>query len=186
VRPAAASRFTLRVVRAVATDEYDSFVAFVVARHRALVRSATLVSGDPDLAQDLVQDALVKLAARWDRLGAGRPEAYALRILYRDLVSWRRRFRRERLGVAGDRSVADQAGSVDDRLVLASALARLTVKQRAVLVLRFYEDLSEYQAAELLGVSVGTVKSQTHAALARLRVLAPELETLVWKESGRD
>jgi RNA polymerase sigma-70 factor (sigma-E family) len=163
---------------------YDSFVAFVTARQRALLRAATLVSGDPHLAEDLVQEALVKLAVRWERVGPGEPEAYVRRVLYRDLVSWRRRFRRERLG-----EVPDVAASVprgDDRLVLQAALARLTPKQRAVLVLRFYEDLSVHQTADLLGVSPGTVKSQTSAALARLRALAPQFDSSSAEEAARD
>ena len=121
------------------------------------MRAATLISGDPHLAQDLLQDALVKLARVWRRVGTEHPEAYVRQVLYRDLISWRRRHRREHLR-------------------LRHALARLTVKQRAVLVLRFYEDLPEREVAETLGVGVGTVKSQTHAALTRLRAQLPELE----------
>jgi RNA polymerase sigma-70 factor (sigma-E family) len=163
---------------------YDSFVAFVTARQRALLRAATLVSGDAHLAEDLVQEALVKLAVRWDRVGPGEPEAYVRRVLYRDLVSWRRRFRRERLGEVPDVAASSPGG--DDRVVLQAALARLTPKQRAVLVLRFYEDLSVHQTADLLGVSPGTVKSQTSAALARLRALAPQLDRSSPEEARRD
>ena len=154
----------------------ESFAAFVAARQRSLLRAATLVSGDHHLAQDLVQDALVKLARVWRRVGSEYPEAYVRRVLYRDLISWRRRHRRERLGLFVDVPAADPSAAVDERMALRAALARLTVKQRAVLVLRYYEDLPEQQVAELLGVTVGTVKSQTHAALARLRAQSPELQ----------
>jgi RNA polymerase sigma-70 factor (sigma-E family) len=173
-----------------AAGGYDSFAAFVAARQRALLRAATLVSGDPHLAQDLVQDALLKLALRWDRLHAGDPEAYVRRILYRDLVSWRRRWRRERLGEppegAAHDAAADPAAGTGDRLALQAALAHLTPKQRAVLVLRFYEDLSVHRTAELLGVTPGTVKSQTNAALSRLRALAPQLDGPITEEVTRD
>jgi RNA polymerase sigma-70 factor (sigma-E family) len=165
---------------------YESFAAFVAARQRALLRVATLVSGDPHLAEDLVQDALVKLALRWDRVGPGEPEAYVRRVLYRDLISWRRRLTRERLGVAADAPTADPSAGTDDRLVLRAALARLTPKQRAVLVLRFYEDLSVHQTADLLGVSAGTVKSQCNAALGRLRAVASQLDGPLNEEATRD
>ena len=164
----------------------DAFAAFVAARQRALVRAATLVSGDPHLAQDLVQEALIKLALRWDRVGAGDPEAYVRRILYRDLVSWRRRWRRERLGDAAEEPATDPAAGTDERIALRAALARLTAKQRAVLVLRFYEDLSVHRTAELLGVTAGTVKSQTSAALDRIRAIAPQLDGPIAEEVTRD
>jgi RNA polymerase sigma-70 factor (sigma-E family) len=155
---------------------YESFAAFVAARQGALLRAATLVSGDHHLAEDLVQDALAKLARVWHRVGSEYPEAYVRRVLYRDLISWRRRHRRERLGVVVDVPSADSSEAVDERVALWEALTQLTVKQRAMLVLRFYEDLPERQVAELLGVTVGTVKRQVHAALTRLRALVPELE----------
>jgi RNA polymerase sigma-70 factor (sigma-E family) len=167
-------------------DTYQSFAAFVAARQRALLRSATLVSGDAHLAQDLVQDALIKLALVWERVGSQYPEAYVRRVLYRDLVSWRRRHRRERLGEPDEVPMPDPAGGADDRVTLNAALRRLTPKQRAVLVLRFYEDLTEHQTADLLGVSIGTVKSQTHAALARLRAVLPQLHGVLSEEASRD
>jgi RNA polymerase sigma-70 factor (sigma-E family) len=162
-------------------DGYPSFVAFVEARQRALLRSAYLVTGDHHLAEDLLQVALTKLALRWERVRRGDPDAFVRRVLYRDMVSWWRRGRRERLDLCPpDRVVADVADAADRRVVLERALRRLTRKQRAVLVLRFYEDLTEGQTAELLGVSVGTVKSQAHAALRRLRTDSPELGGLLW------
>lgn len=154
----------------------ESFAAFVAARQGALLRAATLVCGDHHLAQDLLQDALVKLARVWRRVGSEYPEAYVRRVLYRDLISWRRRHRRESLGEVVEVPSADSSAALVERMALRTALGRLTVKQRAVLVLRFYEDLSEQQVADLLGVTVGTVKSQTHAALTRLRAQMPELQ----------
>src|ERR1700754_4817169 len=96
----------------------ESFAAFVAARQGALLRAATLVSGDHHLAQDLVQDALVKVARVWRRIGAEHPEAYARRVLYRDLLSWRRRHRRERLGLVVDVPAADPSAGVDGRMAL--------------------------------------------------------------------
>lgn len=154
-------------------DAYASFAAFVGARQHALLRSAYLVTGDRYLAEDLVQTALAKLALRWERICEGEPEAYVRTIITRDAISWWRRHRRERLVEAPEPTTADRGP--EDRMVLEAALARLTPKQRAVLVLRYFDDLSEREAAEVLRVSVGTVKSQTHAALGRIRTLAPEL-----------
>jgi RNA polymerase sigma-70 factor (sigma-E family) len=159
----------------VTTDE-DAFRAFVVARRPALVRSAVLLTGDHHLAEDLVQTALARLALNWTRVSAkGSAESYARRIVFTTHVSWWRRRRiREVLVDPPDAAMADPQDTAD-RLVLRAALARLTAKQRSVLVLRFYEDLTEVQTARVLGVGVGTVKSQTRHALDRLRELAPEL-----------
>ena len=157
------------------------FTAYVHARSAALGRTASLLTADRHLAEDLLQEALTRVAARWDSIVAGGdPEPYVRRVLYTCAVDgWRRRRLVEVLGwhspeVRGPEDAGDEAAG---RLVLREALARLTTRQRAVLVLRFYEDLTEVQTAELLGCSVSTVKSQTRHALGRLRVLAPELET---------
>lgn len=152
------------------SDEPFSFAVFVGARQHALLRSAYLMTGDHHLAEDLLQGALAKLATRWERIRDGEPEAYVRQILYRDSVSWWRKHRHETVRVlSDDRSTPDRTGAVDEKLKVLAALQALTSKQRAVVVLRFYEDLTEQQAAHVLGVSVGTVKSQTHAALHRLR-----------------
>lgn len=161
-------------------EEQAEFVAFVQARQHRLLRAAYLLCGDHHLAEDLLQDALVKLALRWRQVRHGEPEAYLRTILYRDAVSWWRRRRRESPSdVVPQTTRADGAEAVPDRLVFATALARLTPRQRAVLVLRFFDDLTEARTAEVLGVSVGTVKSQTSVALRRLRALAPELGQLL-------
>lgn len=155
------------------------FADYVRARQHRLLRAAYLVCGDVHRAEDLLQQAFEKLALRWETVRHGQPDAYVRRILYHDAVSTWRRTRREHLTVAPPEpdaaGHADVAGTVGARVDLEAALARLTPKQRAVLVLRFFEDRSEAETADVLGVTVGTVKSQTHTALANLRALVPDL-----------
>ena len=150
---------------------------FVSARGAALSRTAYLLTGDHQAAEDLVQDTYVVLVRRWQKSGAVDPEAYVRRILYSRFVdSWRRRRRLLELPWASppDAVGGDDVGTVADRLTLEAALRRLTPRQRAVVVLRFYEDLTEVQAAAALGISPNTVKSQTRVALQRLRELLPD------------
>lgn len=150
---------------------------FVSARGAALSRAAYLLTGNHQAAEDLVQDTYVVLVRRWQKSGALDPEAYVRRILYSRFVDgYRRRRRLSELPWASppDRSGGDETGVATDRLTLRDALAGLTPRQRAVLVLRFYEDLTESQAADALGISANTVKSQTRVALRRLRELAPD------------
>jgi RNA polymerase sigma-70 factor (sigma-E family) len=164
----------------VTADPYEEFAAFARASQPRLLRAAYLICGDAHMAEDLVQSALVKVAMRWSRLRDGQPEAYARTVLYRDAVTWWRRWRRE-IAVASlpePRARAD-GDEVPLRVVLGRALRRLTPKQRAVLVLRYFEDHTEARTAQVLGVTVGTVKSQTAVALRRLRELAPELAEVV-------
>lgn len=158
------------------------FVEYVRARQHVLLRAAYLVCGDVHLAEDLLQGALVKLARQWDRVRDEAPDAYVRRILYRDAVSsWRKR-RHEVVGIEpaweepSDRWDAEE---VERRLDVLRALDALTPRQRATVVLRYFEDRSERDTAEILGCSVGTVKSQAHDALARLRAAMPraDLET---------
>lgn len=149
---------------------------FVTARGAALSRAAYLLTGDHQAAEDLVQDTYVVLVRRWQRFGAVDPDAYVRRILYSRFVDgWRRR-RVTELPWASPPEVpgGDEVGGATDRITLRDALTRLTPKQRAVLVLRFYEDLTESQTAAALGVSPNTVKSQTRVALQRLRELVPD------------
>jgi RNA polymerase sigma-70 factor (sigma-E family) len=162
----------------------DEFVAFVRARTPSLLRSAVLLTGDQHLAEDLVQTALARTHQSWRRLYAsGNADAYTRRIMYHLQVSWWRRRRvaevmPETMPPRTSRSQPRASNDTDEialRVTLREALLRLTKRQRAVLVLRFYEDLSESETAEILGVAVGTVKSQTSKALARLRAVAPEL-----------
>lgn len=157
---------------------YPGFHEFVAARSAALSRTAYLLTGDPHAAEDLVQESLARVTGRWRSIVAkGDPEPYVRRVLYTVYVSGWRRQRRQPLSrpVVGP----DEAETTTRRLALRAALDRLTPKQRAVLVLRYYEDLTERQAAEVLGVSVSTVKSQSADALARLRqVGGPTLASL--------
>jgi RNA polymerase sigma-70 factor (sigma-E family) len=167
-------------------DQFADFTAFAEACQVRLLRSAYLICGDRHLAEDLVQTALVKVALRWRAVRDGQPEAYLRTILYRDAVSWWRRQRRE-IPVADppDRRTRDDASEpVELRVIFERALARLTPRQRAILVLRFFEDRSEAHTAEIMGVAIGTVKSQTSLALRRLREFAPELAELVREDSG--
>ena len=148
-----------------------AFEEFVAARSGALLRTAYLLTRDHGLAEDLLQTALTKAYLAWGRI-EGDPEPYVRRILVNTFASWwRRRWNGE---VATDRLPEtvhdghhDRAGEASD---LWAAVGRLPRRQRAVLVLRFHEDLTEAQTAHLLGISVGTVKSQTSKALARLRI----------------
>lgn len=162
-----------------------SFAEWAAARQGRLVRAAYLMTGDLHAAEDLVQEALVKVCQRWSRLREGHPEAYARRIIYRDHVSgWRRR--REYASSATRERAAPEGRVVEDVTVVRDALLRLPRGQRAALVLRFFEDLTAAETATVLGVSVGTVKSQTHDALRNLRRLAPELAELVGEEASHD
>jgi len=162
-------------------DRYEGFREFVLARGPALSRTAYLLTGDHQLAEDLLQQALTRTAVHWPRVFAGgNPEGYVRRAMVNERTSWWRRRRYTEVGAGalaapGAAAVADAADSVVRRIALARALAQLPVRQRAVLVLRFFEDLTEAQTAEVLGCSVGTVKSQAHDALARLRALAPDM-----------
>lgn len=119
------------------------------------------------------QEALTRVASRWEKVVAGGdPEPYVRRVLYTCAVDgWRRKRPRERLGAVPEAAAAGFDEAADRRLVLREALAQLTPHQRAVVVLRFFQDRTEVQAAVELGVSVSTVKSQTRVALARLRAV---------------
>jgi RNA polymerase sigma-70 factor (sigma-E family) len=161
----------------VITDDEAGFAEFVAGRQAALSRTAYLLTGDHHLAQDLVQAALLQAARHWRRIHTS-PEAYVRRAMYHQNISWWRR----RKVVETTLSSYDPAGTPADadlRLTLDQALARLTAKQRTVLVLRFYEDLTEVETARAIGISTSTVKSTTRQALARLRELAPELAELI-------
>lgn len=146
------------------------FAAYVRGRQAHLLRIAVLMCGDVHQAEDLLQEALVKLARHWSRVGGDRPDAYVRRILYHDNITRWRRTRLETVTEEVPEPRGMQFGPAwEDRADVRAALQELTPKQRAVLVLRFLEDLTQEQTAEVLGVSVGTVKSQTSVALARMR-----------------
>ena len=165
-------------------DDEAAFHEFVAARVATFSRTAYLLTGDHHLAEDLVQAALFKAAKAWHRIEHD-PEAYVRRILYTQNVSWwrsRRHVVERPLETHHDRPAATEDHEL--RMSLEQALARLTAKQRAVLVLRYYDDLTEVETARVLGIGVGTVKSQSRQALARLRVVAPHLGDLVRTEAG--
>jgi RNA polymerase sigma-70 factor (sigma-E family) len=161
-------------------DARDSFEAWVAARRHSFVRAAYLLTGDLASAEDLLHDSLVKVARRWGRLRDGNPEAYLRRTMYHSHISWWRS--RREVPVAEPLGAAAQSTDVDRDLVIRQALMRLPTRQRAVIVLRYLEDVTEREAADVLGVSVGTVKSQAHAALRKLRDDAPELGELIGRE----
>ncbi len=159
------------------TSDEEGFTEFVVARTSALSRTAYLLTGNHHDAEDLVQTALFKAAKQWRRIRK-EPEPYVRRILYTENISrWRARSRRP-AEYPTDHLPEPSAGEPPDptaRFTLQRALARLTPKQRTVLVLRYFEDLTEEQTAAAMGVRLGTVKSQTRHALLRLQQLSPEL-----------
>lgn len=162
--------------------EWPSFEAYVRGRTVALSRIAYLLTGDHHLAEDLVQQTFLSVAGRWQRLVAeGDPDPYVRRVLYHQHISWWRRARRIRhVPLAGvDRPLPDRTDQVGVTVAVQRALARLGPRQRAALVLRYFEDLTEVETAEILGCRVGTVKSQVRDGLARLRTLAPELAELL-------
>jgi len=148
------------------------FTEFVAIAYPSLVRTARLLSGDHQIAEDLVQTALIRVYLHWNAASArDSPQAYARRVLVNLFASWRRRrWRGEVPGHVPD--LPSDGGDIEmltDRHTLRAALARLPPAQRLVVVLRFYEDLSVQETAALLGCSAGTVKSRTNRALARLR-----------------
>jgi RNA polymerase sigma-70 factor (sigma-E family) len=165
----------------------EDFEDFVVQRSSNLMRRAyVLVGGDHEAAKDLVQAALTKLAVHWGRVHD--PLAFCCTVMYRQQVSWWRRgwhqLETTRASVP-EHARVDSTNASDIRLAVRAALFRLTPKQRAVLFLRHFEDMPEAEAADILGWTVGTVRSTNHRALQRLRELAPELADL-YSNTGRD
>ena len=153
-----------------ATDE--EFAAFVADRSTALLRTAYLLTGDRGHAEDLLQTALIKTYRHWGRLTHRQdPSAFVRRVLVTTHAGWRRRVRiAEFLSTTPLLSgAAEAAPDLGDRELLVAALAQLPPRMRAVLVLRYWEDLSEAGTAEVLGCSVNTVKTHTTRGLARLR-----------------
>ncbi len=151
----------------------EDFRDFVETRSSALLRTAYLLAGDWATAEDLLQIALTKTYLAWKRLGhIEAVEPYARRVLVNTATSWwRRRWHGERpTEVLPESAAADRVEESLERDALWRHVRELPNRQRAVLVLRFYEDQSEAETARLLGVSVGTVKSQASRALATLRL----------------
>jgi RNA polymerase sigma-70 factor (sigma-E family) len=149
----------------------DELAEFVRARYQHLVRRAYLLTGSQPAAEDLVQEALARCCASWRRRPISQPDAYVQRVMVNVLVSRSRlrRFREDLTGVVPERGVEDATAEHAERDAVWRALRATPPRQRAVLVLRFYEDLTEAEIAAELGVAVGTVRSQTAKGLARLR-----------------
>ncbi len=152
--------------------QYDDFREFVLARSPGLLGTAYALTGDRGMAEDLLQTALLKTYRHWsDVRRSDRPEAYVRRVMANQRISW---WRRRRVAESGT-TVPDRAGPVpypvEERDELWQALQELPPRMRAVLVLRYWEDLPEAEVAEILACSVGTVKSQASRGLQRLRAV---------------
>jgi RNA polymerase sigma-70 factor (sigma-E family) len=149
----------------------EAFETFVRANGTLLVRLAGALTGDPHVSEELVQAALERVYVRWRRLDD--PLAYTRQVVANLCRDRGRGFgRHERVGLpVSDVAAPDAIGLRDDRDLLVRAVRALPYRQRAVLVLRFWHDLTEQQTADTLGIGTGTVKSQTSRALQRLREL---------------
>ena len=160
-------------VQAPARARFEDFVA---TRGAALQRTACLLTGDWALAEDLLQTSLARAYPRWDRIVRDDPEAYVRKVIVNTWSSWwRRKWRGEQpTSELPESAGPDAFADADRRQAVHRALATLPPRQRAVVVLRFHEDMSEAQVAAALDVSIGTVKSQTAKALASMRAIARE------------
>lgn len=151
----------------------EEFAAYMAARQPGLLRTAYLLTGDPHTAEDLVQTTFAKLYLSWDKVQRRElVDGYVRRILVNESNSlWRRAWKRRETSTDTVPDHPAVTGTPDDgvKAALWQFVQSLPRKQRAVVVLRFYEDLSEAEVADVLGVSVGTVKSQSSRALAALR-----------------
>jgi len=157
----------------------DEFVDYAQARQYTLVRAAYLVSGDLRLAEQLVRDALVRLGRQWERVREEQPDLFVRRIVYREAVaSWRHR-PPEEIPSAPPQGDLDQQWDTDAterRREVLHALDALTPRQRAVVVLRWFEERAEAEAAQVLGCRVATVHAEGVVALGRLRDALPRAD----------
>lgn len=155
----------------------ENFAAFVRANQGTLQRAAFLLCGDREVARDLAQEALTRTAARWSRVWDGMPLAYARRVLYTAHVDrWRNH------GAEAPTQHLPERSGLDGRswatsLAVRQVLQQLPPRTRAVVVLRYFEDLDVATTAQTLGISEGTVKSQTSEGLRKLRVLLSEVNS---------
>ena len=156
------------------TDTRQDFAAFVAERQRPLLRLAMVLSGDARLAEDVVADVLARAYERWPRVAAmEQPYAYVRRMVVNEYLSWWRRARRATTVAELESFIApvpDHAQAHADRDALARRLTRLPKRQRATLVLRYYEGLSDTEIAAVLGCAESTVRSNAARALAVLRI----------------
>jgi RNA polymerase sigma-70 factor (sigma-E family) len=164
----------------------DEFSDFVRTKSRGLLRTAWLLTGDTASAEDLVQTALAHTWVRWDRIASkAAAETYVQRVMMTIFLGWRRRrwtgevAAGDIFGVAADVDPADQLAL---HHTLLSAVRALPPHQRAVVALRYFSDLSEQATADILGCSVGTVKSQSSRAMRALREV-PGLEAAIRGEN---
>jgi RNA polymerase sigma-70 factor (sigma-E family) len=152
-----------------------TYEEFADSRITALLRYAVMLTGDPHIAQDLVQETMVRVQLNWRRVvRAESPDRYVRRMVTNQYVDWRRGswFKRVLLRAEPDEAVAvpgDHAETMVDRDQMWAWLARLPRRQRAALVLRYYEDLPDAEIADVLGCAVGTVRASISRALATLR-----------------
>lgn len=179
------SRRTERVIEGV------TFEQFAMARLPSLLRYAVVLTGDRELGQDCVQEVLARAQVKWKRISAAdNPEAYVRRMVLNEYLSWRRSWAARNVHAVGERltdlddlngGVRDHADGVVEADELWNRLATLGRKQRAVLVLRYYEQLEDRQIADLLGCSPATVRSHASRALKTLR-LSSEFRTRIHAE----
>ncbi|MEN3359632.1 MAG: hypothetical protein V7637_3614 [Mycobacteriales bacterium] len=164
-----------------------SFEEFVADRLAALLRYAVVLTGNRDLAQDIVQDVMIRAYGRWAQIAAvEHPERYVHRMVTNEYLSWRRRWSTRQVVLTGlpDRIAADPATDTAERDAAWQRLATLPRYQRAVLVLRYYEGLTDAEIAEVLGCAPGTVRGHASRALAALRVrLTREFSPLTGESS---
>lgn len=175
-------------------DEERQFREFVAARSRSLLHTAYLLTGDWEQGRDLLQTALASTARRWSHLrDRQQPEIYVRRALYHAqvdrfrLLSWGRETVTDALPDQPSTQSADWADTVVQRQDIMAALRRLPKRQRAVIVLRYFEDRPDSEIAEILGIAQGTVRSQTHKALVSLRtsLAGAGLSTTASNASGK-
>ncbi|WP_433206994.1 SigE family RNA polymerase sigma factor [Dactylosporangium sp. CS-047395] len=148
----------------------EGFEQFVRLRYTELLHTAYLLTGSVAAAEDLVQSCLLKIMPRFERVAE--PMPYLRRAMVNQRTSWWRAVRRELLSSAPpELGAGDPAGAFTERSALVAELKKLPARMRAVLVLRYWEDLGEAETAAVLGCSVGSVKSQASRGLVRLRAL---------------
>jgi RNA polymerase sigma-70 factor (sigma-E family) len=157
----------------------EEFADFAAAALPRLLRFGLVLTGDPDAAEDLVQTALGRSLGAWRLRRIDDPQAFVRKVMVNSYASFYRRRRREiaTADLPEGASVADVTRGIDDRDSVWRALMALPPRQRAVIVLRYYEDLSEREIAAVMSTSIGTVKSQSARALRRLAAILATTES---------
>jgi RNA polymerase sigma-70 factor (sigma-E family) len=166
-----------------------TFEEFAQTRLPALLAFATVLTGQRATAEDLTQEVLIRAHSRWDQIARlDRPELYVRKMVLNEFLSWRRRSWRTVPAanpVPALDFIADHTASYDEHAAMLSQLAKLPARQRAVLALRYYEDRSDAEIAELLGCAPGTVRAYASRALAALRIeLRPDQSEFATPVSG--